>query len=343
LTDRAASRTIALQPDLPVDMDGVAPMSQPRCRGFTLIEILVVILVIAALIGLLLPAVQSARESARRIQCSNNLKQIGLGLHAYHDAVGSFPPAYLSRDPGMARPSEGWGWGAFLLPWVDQRPIHNAINFDHCVPMMSFNATAQRTRISAYLCPTSTDPGPMTTGFTGTVIEGIEPLAPGQYIGSAGSVSAAGESAGDPPPDGILFKNSVISVRDIVDGTGSTLLVGERSRNVADATWVGLAFEAFSICTNRDAPVVGCASSKFWLIGRTGPDTLTETYLLKDDASSYPPYRPGTGPDGFASQHPGITQFAIADGSVRPIRTAVARTVLRALSSRAGGEIVGAD
>src|SRR5450432_3348481 len=100
-------------------------------RGFTLIELLVVIAIIAVLIALLLPAVQAAREAARRIQCVNNLKQIGLALHNYHDALGAFPMSYAARGKfvdGMTDTTPGWGWATMILPQMEQSPIFNAVN-----------------------------------------------------------------------------------------------------------------------------------------------------------------------------------------------------------------------
>src|SRR5438046_8506813 len=105
---------------------GQAMLNRGRVRGFTLIELLVVIAIIAVLISLLLPAVQSAREAARRAQCINNLKQIGLALHNYHDTIGKFPPGGIS-DTGWA--GTWWDWPAFILPHMEQTPLYNAINF----------------------------------------------------------------------------------------------------------------------------------------------------------------------------------------------------------------------
>src|SRR5689334_25410189 len=106
-----------------------------RRRAFTLIELLVVIAIIAVLIALLLPAVQQAREAARRTQCKNNLKQIGLALHNYHDTFRLFPPGYVDRNgnPNLTPDNDlgpGWGWAAFLLPYIDQSPLYSPINFN---------------------------------------------------------------------------------------------------------------------------------------------------------------------------------------------------------------------
>jgi prepilin-type N-terminal cleavage/methylation domain-containing protein len=105
-----------------------------RRRGFTLIELLVVIAIIGVLVGLLLPAVQAAREAARRIQCTNNLKQMGLALQNYHDAIGAFPPGYISRrGPDGDNIGPGWGWGAMILPQIEQGIVFNSINFGFVV------------------------------------------------------------------------------------------------------------------------------------------------------------------------------------------------------------------
>src|SRR5437868_1467296 len=136
-------------------------------RGFTLIELLVVIAIISVLIALLLPAVQSAREAARRAQCTNNLKQIGLAIHNYFDTNQVFPPGYASLwkkdggDEGVAEDDigHGWGWASMILPHVEQRSLYNAINFGLTMTNPE-NSTAQQLRVNVYLCP-SDNPKPL--------------------------------------------------------------------------------------------------------------------------------------------------------------------------------------
>src|SRR3954451_3233933 len=130
----------------------------PRRRGMTLIELLVVIAIIAILIAFLLPAVQAARESARRARCMSNLKQIGLAMHHYHDAVGGFPPGYVSLVPGH-QPTDlefgpGGGWGTMLLPFIEQAPLSNAVNFNRPITDPG-SQTVRASTLSISLCPSS--------------------------------------------------------------------------------------------------------------------------------------------------------------------------------------------
>ena len=152
------------------------PLNRFRARmGFTLIELLVVIAIIAVLVGLLLPAVQSAREAARRAQCSNNLKQIGLAMHSYHSALDVFPPGYLSGTadgtPSGLETGPGWAWGSMILPQLEQQPLYQAVNFSLQVTAVD-SQTVRSARLSLFWCPSSIgNPAPVamspTPGPTG--------------------------------------------------------------------------------------------------------------------------------------------------------------------------------
>ena len=210
-----------------------------QARGFTLIELLVVIAIIGVLIGLLLPAVQSAREAARRSQCSNNLKQIGLAMQTYHAALDVFPSGYVSlvttTSPTAPELGPGWGWGTMVLNQLEQGPLFNAVNFS--LPITDpASSTVRVASLSVFLCPSSVGSGPVVIN-DGSGKPLTTDLSPGQYIACAGQFEIA-----DSPADnnGLFFRNSRVGIRDVRDGTSTTLMVGERSRNLADATWVGV-------------------------------------------------------------------------------------------------------
>ncbi|MCA9046851.1 MAG: DUF1559 domain-containing protein, partial [Planctomycetaceae bacterium] len=198
-----------------------------RHRGFTLIELLVVIAIIAVLIALLLPAVQQAREAARRSQCKNNLKQIGLALHNYHDTFTVFPPGYITRNinnTAMATMESGPGfaWGTMILPYIDQAPLYNHFDFnedatDH------HNAEHGSEFLPVFACPSDPQPNKFTvTDGGGTTYE----LGSANYVGIFGYGSVT-MNAGQPQGDGLFYRNSRKGMRDVTDGTSNTIMVGE--------------------------------------------------------------------------------------------------------------------
>jgi len=199
-------------------------------RGFTLIELLVVIAIIAVLIGLLLPAVQAAREAARRAQCVNNLKQLGLALHNYHSAISAFPPGIVTAphgDPGYASaPLSGWtAWSpqAMLLPYLEQAPLYNAANFNWACCFWggipdAVNSTVYLTRIAPFLCPSDAQAGR----------EHIN-----SYVASLGSSSRRYDAEGTGITNGIFqvydinTRASSVSIAAATDGTSNTIAFGE--------------------------------------------------------------------------------------------------------------------
>jgi prepilin-type N-terminal cleavage/methylation domain-containing protein/prepilin-type processing-associated H-X9-DG protein len=204
-------------------------------RGFTLIELLVVIAIIAVLIALLLPAVQAAREAARRSQCTNNMKQLGLGMHNYHQVNDCFPPGGFPIYPSNGCNNCGASAHARMLAFMEQSAIYNAINFsvgvinDGTYNGQYPNSTATLARIASFLCPSSQEP-------TWTMVSASAPLntfrGPGNnYFGSVGSsLDHAAQQTGGPPNGPIYYVGQlggVTAIRDVRDGTTNTIAFGE--------------------------------------------------------------------------------------------------------------------
>ncbi|HEX3450122.1 MAG TPA: DUF1559 domain-containing protein, partial [Isosphaeraceae bacterium] len=204
--------------------------------AFTLIELLVVISIIGVLIALLLPAVQAARESARRTQCVNNLKQLGVAMHTYESASRSFPPGYVSNfDTSGTDTGPGWGWAAMLLPQFEQKPLFDAINFNLPIEDVS-NSTSRLTRMSVFLCPSDSAPSAwwaVTRDPSGVTLQNICQVAMANYVGMYGTSDPGIDG------DGIFFRDSKIGIPNITDGTTQTIAAGERAYALGMATWVG--------------------------------------------------------------------------------------------------------
>ena len=224
-----------------------------RVSGFTLIELLVVIAIIAVLIALLLPAVQAAREAARRTQCVNNMKQLGIALHNYHDVVGSFPTSFWRATPssnGINRHS----WIAMILPYIEQKPLYDAINFSVAAGG-AINSTAYMTPINALMCPS--DPSPTQSSYprvnTGLGINSNSgPKL--NYFGNFGDnynddatflpftslpyVRQNGFGEGGTFTGLMSRSGGTTSMRDITDGTSNTFAAGESLYETCDwFTW----------------------------------------------------------------------------------------------------------
>ncbi len=303
-------------------------------RAFTLIELLVVIAIIAVLIALLLPAVQAARESARRAQCLNNLKQIGLALHNYHSTYDTFPPGYISVTRGNQPTGQdigpGWGWGAMILGNLEQTSIANSLNFS-LLTSAPGSQTVRQTSLSVFLCPSNSGgTGPLSIkDSSGNILVGD--LAPGQYIGVAGQWEPEEFPA---PNNGVFYRNSRIGLREITDGSSTTLMAGERSQNVANATWSGM-IPFGQACNNPNWPVQDCEASNVLILGHTGPSP-DEPWI---DVPNYQK----AGADDFHSLHSGGCNFLFGDGSIRFVKETINPQVFSYLSTRAGAELVSSD
>lgn len=289
-------------------------------HGFTLVELLVVVAIIGILVALLLPAVQAARAAARRAQCQNNLRQIGLGLHMFEDVNGQLPAGWNSDVP-LGEP--GWGWATSIFPHIEQNNLYDSIQF-HMAIEEEVHGRIRQTSIDTFLCPS--DGGIATFEIGGehghghpyqddddhdhdhNVDEGekLFRIAKSNYVGVFGT-----EEIEDNPSmgNGVFFHNSAIKFADIRDGLSNTFLVGERHSRMGGSVWAGVIPEA----NEAMARVVGSA----------------------DHAPNFE----GGHFEDFSSEHPQGAHFLLGDGSVRMVQENIKRSVYWAAATRRGREI----
>jgi prepilin-type processing-associated H-X9-DG protein/prepilin-type N-terminal cleavage/methylation domain-containing protein len=309
------------------------PARSASSRGFTLIELLVVISIVAVLIGLLLPAVQRVREAANRISCKNNLKQIGLALLNYHDAHRCFPPGYAASVPysdGFTDTAPGWGWPAFLLPYIEQDNLNAQINFSQ---PLTAGPPAAGILIKLYLCPSDTYP---QTSFA--ILDAFDkPLLLAAPFSYAACVGGDESPTSDLTGEGVFYRNSRTRIADITDGTSQTILVGDRSWCYANGTWAG-AVPGGTCRRGLDNTNPGTS----W--GRSPQLMLAHCHLINTSGDT------DGGLDDFSSRHPGGANILFADGHVSFLHSipfdnqdgsySAESVVFQALGTRAGGEVV---
>jgi prepilin-type N-terminal cleavage/methylation domain-containing protein/prepilin-type processing-associated H-X9-DG protein len=332
-------------------------MLRPRRCAFTLIELLVVIAIIGVLMGLLIPAVQKVREAASRIKCSNNLHQIGLALHSYHDVNNRFPPGYVdgNTNPNSTPDLDvgpGWGWAAFLLPFMEGDNLYKQIDLTKPVGAGP-NVQVSLYHMAAYECPS--DPYQQEFDvYDSNFSSPIARIAHANYVGCSGweecfygvggnPQSGAGTD-GLPGPFGLsgvglFYRNSRTRFASVVDGTSSTIFVGERSMNHAPATWTGavpggrcpawMATQPPSI--NSAPPGAPYANADY-----------AEAFVLSHGNATHVPSAdfPIFDPDTFYSMHAGNgVNFLFGDGSVHFLTRSINPTTFQALCTIAGGEV----
>ena len=293
-------------------------MPRSRKRGFTLIELLVVIAIIAVLIALLLPAVQQARESARRTQCKNNLKQLGLALHNYHDTFLTFPIGGFTQP--ATGPGTGMGWHVSILPYIDQAPLYNLFNFNAVAYTDAGNLALALKTPPGFYCPSGKPDKTQNSGEnsggtpTGSVhYYGIlGPKGTNVQTGAAYSVNANPSGHGGFSTHGLMPRNAGRRMADVIDGTSNSYAVGELS-------WINAAVYRTWI---RGCDSSACGSTKNVNFGIAVQPYTASNF---NDVS-------------FGSQHIGGTHFLNADGTVVFTSQNIDMGVYRALSSINGGE-----
>jgi prepilin-type N-terminal cleavage/methylation domain-containing protein len=341
-------------------------MCGKRHRGFTLIELLVVIAIIAVLIALLLPAVQQAREAARRSQCKNNLKQLGLALHNYHDTVGVFPPATIRGtncvQVGFTK-CNGLSFLARLLPYYDQAPMYNNLNFIVEPAWNDPNLTTgyapiSGTRIPLLLCPSDplrrseVRPDLAPTSYAACVGNNENWCAdPTWYEGKMGSGNAQWVCTSSQAGTAVVFGNSTVKIAAITDGTSNTMVLAEWTKGSPAVQQNN----QYAGCLSGSVPPPASTSNNYEPIGYSwlysnGMHSWAFTTLMKPNdpivkfqQDQQCVQAPWVGPVRFrsSSEHVGGVHVLLCDGAVRFVSDSINLTIWQNLGNRADGNVLG--
>ncbi|ODA31794.1 DUF1559 domain-containing protein [Planctopirus hydrillae] len=340
-----------------------------RKSGFTLIELLVVIAIIAILIALLLPAVQQAREAARRTQCRNNLKQLGLALHNYHDNALVFPPGNIGFNNAATPSFQGFAWSTMILPFVDQAPLYNVLanRFSSSVPYSTAvtpvtptaaEVAAVATTFPAFRCPSDVGSNLVNaTAVSGTAASATYANSVGRsnYPGVAGVflVTTATPNTWTGLEDvtttglftaanfrGIFAPNSRVGIRDMTDGTSNCIVVGERCSPATEtAGTIGMA--SWVSCFDQGTHA-GRASAYGDAAQRINVNVASGTVVNTTGATTAITFNGPRGQNSaFSSLHTGGAHFLLGDGTVKFISENIDITIYRNLARVNDGNVIG--
>jgi prepilin-type N-terminal cleavage/methylation domain-containing protein/prepilin-type processing-associated H-X9-DG protein len=352
-----------------------------RRRGFTLIELLVVIAIIAVLIALLLPAVQAAREAARRAQCTNNLKQMGLALHNYHDVNNVFPMGCGSgmHDlPGTYSAKQGWSAHAAMLPQLDLFPVYNACNFNWAVDVSGGcyppNSTVLVLKVNTFLCPSDPNNGRSGSGDNATNnYFACLGSTTNQFVLANGNTSLPSFAAA--PTTGLFAWQQSYSLNSVTDGASNTLAFGEsvvgaatqapRQKNIG---MINVAIPAAALVLDTKGAQAAVLSGiqacdkawnttgtstdvqrgRLWMHGGVVSSGFTAVVVPNSRQDQWT-HCSNTGSGSLSvfanldSFHPGGVDVLLADGSVRFVKESINQLAWWALGTKGGGEVIGAD
>jgi len=296
-------------------------MNRRNVSGFTLVELLVVIAIIGILIGMLLPAVQQVREAARRTDCSNKSRQLGLAVLNYESANGEFPPGWIvNGNSGSSSDLTGWGWNSLVLPFLEAENLSQQINFrgavdadediiaevlpfllctsDPDAEILSLDTEIQNVGSSG---GSGTNNAPQNSGGDSLMV------ARSNYSGVFGVLDVSEDPRNG---NGMFFANSDVGFRDLRDGSSNTMMIGERRNDLGAVTWSGV----FPGVDEPFARIVGASDES--------PNAANENF------------------ENFRSYHPGGINVTLADGSTPFISENIDEATFQALASTAGGEVV---